>query len=191
MILTHLIATTALALTAQAAPQSGSRQPMNPQPPTAQPAARPAPTVGATVSGAGGEQIGTIASVTADAAVIDNGINKAAVPLNAFAQGPNGFTITLTKAQFDAAAAQAAGQAQAQLRQQLVTGAQVKAADGTTVLGTVKTVDGDLVTLTTAKGDVRVPMNGFAAGPNGLVSGLTPAQLEAAAGGGTQTPATR
>jgi hypothetical protein len=179
MIITHLLAGTILAITpTQAAPRAATGQPTTPAP---QAPARPTPTVGATVSGAGGEQIGTIASVTADAAVIDNGTNKAAVPLNAFAQGPNGFTITLTKAQFDAAAAQAATQAQAQLRQQLVAGAQVKGSDGTTVLGTVKTVQGDLVTLTTAKGDVRVPINGFAAGPNGIVSGLTAAQLEAAA----------
>jgi hypothetical protein len=185
MLFAHLFVTTALAVAPTGAQAT---QPQASPTPPAQTAARPTPTVGATVSGAGGEQIGTIASVTADAAVIDNGTNKAAVPLNAFSQGPNGLTITLTKAQFDAAAAQAAGQAQSQLRQQLVAGAQVKASDNTTVIGTVKAVEGDLVTLTTTKGEIRVPLSGFAAGPNGLVSGLTPAQIEAAAGAKAGTP---
>jgi hypothetical protein len=184
VLIGHLLSTAALAFTAQAA-QPG-RQAV--QPPA--PAAATSPSVGATVFGAGGERIGTIASLTADAAVIDNGTNQAAVPLNAFAADANGFKITLTKAQFDTAAAQAAAQSQGQLKAALVAGAQVKAVDGATVIGTVKAVEGELVTLNTTKGDIRVPVKGFAVGANGLVSGLTPAQIEAAAGT-AQPPASK
>lgn len=190
MFIAQLLSTAALALASQSVPQA--TQPM--QQPAQQPAAPMAaskPTVGATVLGASGERIGTIDSVTAEAAVIDNGTNKAAVPLNAFAADAAGLKITLTKAQFDAAAEQAAAQAESQLKSQLVAGAQVKAADNTTVIGTVKSVAGDIVTLTTTKGDIQVPMKGFAVGSTGIVSGLTPAQIEAAAGSAAQPPATR
>lgn len=186
MFIAQLLTTAALALVPQTATPARP-----PAPQASAPAASMKPTVGATVVGAAGDRIGTIDSVTADAAVIDNGTNKAAVPLNAFAADANGFKITLTKAQFDAAAAQAAMQAQGQLKAQLIAGAQVKASDNTTVLGTVKAVEGDLVTLTTPKGDIRVPIKGFAAGPNGIVSGLTAAQIDAAAGSAAQPPANR
>jgi hypothetical protein len=194
MLVTQLMTTVALALSpvqAQSQPPAASAPAGQAAP--AGPAAAAKPTAGAAVFDPAGAQVGKIDSLTADAAVIDNGTHKAAVPLSAFSAGANGLTITLTKAQFDSAAAQQAQASQAQLRAQLVAGAQVRGADGTTVIGTVKATDATLVTLTTPKGEIRVPMTGFAAGPNGLVVGLTAQQLEqaTASAGAAQTPPSR
>ena len=65
----------------------------------------------------------------------------------------------------------------------------VKPAVGVTVfdaagtkVGTIKAMTRQLATLTTAKGDVRLPVTSIAPGPNGAVIGGTAAEIEAAAG---------
>ena len=58
-------------------------------------------------------------------------------------------------------------------------GATVYGSAGTPV-GTIKAMDAQLVTLTTAKGDVRLPVASVGPGPNGPVVGVTADQLYAA-----------
>ena len=155
-------------------------------PPSATPgAAAPAPsagaqiTAGATIVDASGAQVGTVDQVNGDVVLVNTGTNKVGVPRGNFAPGPNGLVLGNTKAQLDAAATQAAAQAQAQVRTLLVPGAAVHGTGGLT-LGTVKSVDDQFVTLTSKSGDARLPLTGFAAGPNGLVVGITQAQFDAA-----------
>ena len=134
---------------------------------------------GATVYDSAGGQVGTIDQVAGDVVTVNTGANKVGVPLGNFAAGPNGPILGNTKAQLDAAAAQGAAQAQAQVRALLVPGASVRGTGGLE-MGKVKTADEQYVTVTSDKGDVRLPVTGFAAGPNGLVAGMTAAEFEAA-----------
>jgi len=148
-----------------------------PTPPAAQ--STPSVTVGATVNDTSGAQVGTVDQVNGDVVIVNTGTNKVGVPLRSFANGPTGLLLGLTKAELDAAAQQSAAQSKAQLQSLLVAGTPVHGTGGT-VLGTVKAADDQNVTVTTDKGEVRLPTSGFAARPEGLVVGITAAQLEAA-----------
>lgn len=148
--------------TAPAAPAAGQ----------AAPAATTAPTVGATVSDQAGVAVGTVVTVAPEAVVIDTGTNKVPVPPSAIGSNAKGLYMAMTKAQLDAAAAQAKAQAAAAL----TTGAAVKSSDGQQ-LGTIKAADAQFVTVTTATGDVRLPANAFGTGPDGVKIGLTAAQF--------------
>lgn len=157
-----------------------------PATPPAQPAAAPAPatpTVGATVYGSAGSPVGTIESVSADAVVINTGTNRLALPPASIGTSEKGLAIGLTKEQLDAQAATAAASAATDLKSKLVAGAAVSARDGTTQLGKVKTADDQFVTVTTARGDVRLPIAGFGLGPNGVILGMTANEFNTAVGG--------
>lgn len=145
---------------------------------------------GATVYDTSGGVIGTVASVNGDVVVIDTGTHKAGVPMTSIGKGAKGPTMAMTKTQLDAAAAQQQQQAQAQVQQSLVAGAQVKSLNGTAVVGTVKSADAQFVTLTTPKGEVKLPTSGFSMGPSGLIVGLTAQQFDAAVSGAAAAPAT-
>lgn len=145
---------------------------------TAAPAQQPAPaapTVGATLYDSAGVEVGRIEQVTAQAVVVDVDGSKVGLPPASMGPGPKGLTVAATRAQLVAAAQQA----KAQLQAQLTPGATVRGAQGATV-GTIKSTDGNLVTVTTPKGDVALPIAGFGAGPNGPVVGMTQAQIDAA-----------
>ncbi len=141
------------------------------------------PTIGATVYDPAGTPAGTIKTVDAQSVLIATGTNDVAVPLSAIGSSPKGVTVTLTRAQLDAAAAEAKTAAAAQVKAQLVPGTSVRSLNGSAVLGTIKATDAEFVTLTTAKGDVKLPVTGFAAGPNGVILGLTAAQFDAVVSG--------
>lgn len=145
-------------------------------------AAASGPTVGATVYDAQGGTVGTIASTDGTNAVVDTGTVKAAVPLTSFGTSPKGPTLGMTKAELEAAAGQGAAQAAANFKSQLTTGATVYGTGGAS-LGTIKTVDAQFVTLTTPKGDAKLPIGSFGPGPQGVTIGMTAAQLEAAMAG--------
>ena len=170
---------TPVALQAQTAPST-----------PAQAAAAATPTVGATIYDSAGVSVGTIDQVTPQAVVVSVDAAKVSLPPASIGSGPKGLTIALTRAQVVAAAQQAQAGAQQQLKAQLTPGATVRGAGGASV-GTVKSADAQFVTLTTAKGDVQLPMSGFGMGPNGPVIGMTAAQLDAAvtqAGGTAASP---
>ena len=71
------------------------------------PSATAAVAAGATVYGSDGAPVGKIASVVGGNAVVDTGTRKATLALNAFGSGPQGPTITVTKAQLEDAVAKA------------------------------------------------------------------------------------
>lgn len=161
-----MLATPAFAQTTPAAPAG-----------TAAPASTGV-TAGATVYDAQGAVVGTIAAINGTNAVVDTGTVKAALAISSFGTSPKGPTLGLTKAHLEAAAAQA-GPGSAEFKAKLVPGAIVYGAGGTQV-GTIKDADAQFVTVTTAKGDARLPITGFAPGTNGITIGLTAEQLAAA-----------
>lgn len=142
-------------------------------------AAPTAPTPGATILDSAGAVVGTIDQVTPQAVVVTVDGAKVSLPPAAIGSGPQGLRIALTRAEVVAAARQAQAGEQQQLMAQLTPGATVRGSAGAAV-GTVKASDAQFVTLTTAKGDVKLPMSGFGLGANGPVIGMTAAQLDAA-----------
>jgi rRNA processing protein Gar1 len=157
-------------------------QSATPAPAAAAAPATPNVAVGASVVDQSGAPVGTIESVTGGNAVISTGTAKAAVPASSFAQGPNGLVIGITKADLEAQVSKAS------TPQQIAAGMAVSDAQGGAV-GKVDAVSGDLVTVATANAKAQLPKSAFAQGANGLVIGMTAAQLEAAAkaAGGTPT----
>ena len=153
--------------------------------------AKPVITVGTTVYDPVGGTVGTIESVSADAVTLSTGTTKVALPTSAFGTSEKGTAIGMTKVELEAAATSAAASASASLQSQLVAGAQVYGQSGTTPIGTVKASDGKLVTLTTPKGDVRLPIGGFASTDGKIVIGMTAAEFDAAVAGsaGASAPA--
>jgi preprotein translocase subunit YajC len=120
------------------------------------------PTPGAQVHDAQGGPVGSVVSVTPQAITVDTGAHKVGLPPNAVGpDGKGGFVSSLGKAQLDAAYEQQTQQAGAQLDAKLVTGATVMTANGAATAGTVKSLDAQYVTLTTDKGDVKLPRSVF------------------------------
>ncbi len=142
-------------------------------------AASATPSAGATIYDSAGAVIGTIDQVTPQAVVVNVDDAKVSLPPASIGSGPQGLRIAITRAEVVAAAAQAQADAQQQLQAQLTPGATVRGSAGA-VVGTVKATDAQYVTLTTSKGDVRLPLVGFGMGANGPVIGMTAAQLDAA-----------
>ena len=167
-------------------PAAAVAQSREPMPAPAPAAATATPTVGATVLDSAGVSIGTIASITPQAIVLDMDGTKIAVPPTSVGATAKGLAMAMTKA--DLQAAQAQQQAAAQSR--LVAGAAVAGLNGAPV-GTIKSTSGDMVTMTTGKGDVVLPATGFTANATGqLIIGMTQAQLDAAMGGAGSAAAT-
>ena len=169
----------ALIVATPAAAQTSMPAPSTPAPASAAPAATAQVAAGATVYDGTGAEVGTIDQIVGDVVTVNTGTNKVGVPRGNFAVGPKGVVVGNTKAQLDAAATQAAVQTQAQVKTALVAGAAVHGTGGMT-LGKVKASDDQTVTVTTDKGDVRLPLSGFAVGSSGLVVGMTAAQFDAA-----------
>lgn len=175
----------AFLLLAAATPLAANAQGTQAPAPTAQTGAaqtNAAPKVGGTVYDAQGGTVGTIASTDGTNAVVDTGTVKAAIPLTSFGTGSNGPVLAMTKAELEAAAGQGAAQAAQNFRSQLTAGATVYGVGGTS-LGTIKAIEGEFVTVTTAKGDARLPLGSFGPGPQGVTIGMTAAQLDAAMAG--------
>jgi preprotein translocase subunit YajC len=148
-----------------------------PAPSTSSPTANVQIAVGAGVSGPQGAPVGTVAAVGADFVVVRTDKHEASLPRDAFAVGPNGLVIGLSRDELNAATERAL----ARVNELMQPGANVFGAQGGTV-GTIVSTEADLVTVKLASGKmVRLPKTGFAAGPKGLMIGLTVQQLEAQA----------
>lgn len=138
------------------------------------------PTVGTTIYDSAGVSLGTVASVTPQAIVLNTGTAQVPVPPTSIGKTDKGFAMAMTKSQLDAAVAASQAQAQAALKAKLVPGTAVTGLGGA-ALGAIKSADAQFVTLTTAKGDVKLPINGFSADANGkVIVGITADQLAAA-----------
>lgn len=138
-------------------------------------------TVGTTVYGPEGNEVGTISQAANGAVVIDTGSNQATLGANSFVQGQNGPVIGMTKAQLDAAVEAAAQKAAAALDAALVVGADVRTRDGIT-FGTVDTIDADRVVIAREAGPLTLTRDQFGTDDNGLIILATMAQLQAALG---------
>lgn len=153
--------------------------------PATTPATTPAPAVGATIFDSAGVEIGKVDSITANAVVVNTGTAKIGLPLTSIGTGPKGPALSMTKADLDAAQAKQQAAASDAAKAKLVAGTAVTSLDGAAV-GTIKAADGQYVTVTTAKGDLKVPPTGFSTNATGgVVIGMTSAQLAAA----TKAPA--
>ncbi|HEX8057114.1 MAG TPA: hypothetical protein VF481_10660 [Novosphingobium sp.] len=101
-IFAAILTVSALGMTAPAFAQDAAA----PAPAAEAPAAQAATAkAGDTVYDTAGEVVATIESVEGQNAVITTGSAKATVPLSSFAAGPKGPTISMTKAQLEAAIA--------------------------------------------------------------------------------------
>ncbi|WP_174275288.1 hypothetical protein [Sphingomonas bacterium] len=184
------LAMAAIMLTAPALAQTTT-----PAPDAATPAATTAPatpnvTAGAQVVDTAGAAVGSIESVTNGIATLSTGTTKVGIPIASFAAGDGKLVLAMTKAQIDAKgapAAQASAAASAAAAPVAITvGTAVKDQAGAKV-GTIKAVNGDMVTVASETASAQLPKSSFAKGPDGLMIGLTAAQFEAAAkaaGGG-------
>ncbi|MES2988773.1 MAG: hypothetical protein V4808_12775 [Pseudomonadota bacterium] len=157
--------------------------PLSAQAQTAAPAAAPAQAspakVGDTIYDDAGAEVGKIESIANGTAVVFTGTNRASVAVTSFGTSPKGPTFGMTKAQLDEAAIKAAAAAQSDLRAKLTVGADVHGKNGATV-AKIKSVDGENIVLTSAKGDVTVPITGIGTNEQGLYIGMTQAEFDAA-----------
>ena len=175
-----LIMVPAAALAQQAQPAPGAAAPA-----ASATASATAPTVGATIYDSAGVALGTVASITPQAVVLNTGSAQVPVPPASIGKTDKGFAMAMTKADLDAAVASSQAQAQAALKAKLVPGTAVSGMQGA-ALGTIKTADADFVTLTTPKGDVKLPIGGFSADASGkVIVGITADQLAAATASAT------
>jgi hypothetical protein len=108
--ITSLLTILAIGLAAPAVAQQAAP----PSAPDAPPAEAAAPAASAATAKAGdtiydssGVAVGTVESVSGTNFVISTGTNKATLPMAALANGPNGPMISMSKAQLNAAIAQA------------------------------------------------------------------------------------
>lgn len=165
------------AQTAPAAPAAGATATAS--------ATATAPTVGTTIYDSAGVALGTVASITPQAIVINTGSAQVPVPPASVGKTDKGFAMAMTKADLDAAVASSQAQAKAAVQAKLTPGTSVSGLNGAT-LGTIKAADAQFVTMTTAKGDVKLPIAGFSADASGkIVAGITAEQLAAATAGAT------
>ena len=143
------------------------------------PAAAPALTVGTTVYDTSGAVVGTIDSLSGDSVVVSTGTNKVALGKASFGTGAKGPVLAVTKIQLDDAANKAAADNAAALNAALAVSRPVYDSAGAKA-GTIKEVDAQYITVTTTKGDAKLPRNAFSKGTTGVMIGMTVAQLEAA-----------
>ena len=138
-------------------------------------------SAGATVKDTQGGTVGVVTNVDGDAVIVKTDRHEVRLPKTSFTPTDDGLLFGLTQAQLNAQVDQAMAAAQANFR----VGAVVSGSGGT-ALGTVEALDDTWVTVKLNSGSsVRLPRNAVAASPTGLVTSLTAAELQAAAGAAT------
>lgn len=137
-------------------------------------AAAAAPTVGAKVFDAQGNEVGTVESVQGDIVTVSTGTARAGLPKTAFVTREKGLTIGMTKAELEAAVNGATSETNAALKAALVANAPIKSSDGV-VLGTIEKVEGEDVTVTLTDGATVVLKTGYIGlgADNALAVGMT------------------
>jgi len=171
-------------------PAAALAQQAQPAAPAGATATAAAPTVGATIYDSAGVALGTVASITPQAVILNTGTAQVPLPPTSIGKTDKGFAMAMTKADLDAAVARSQADAQAAVKAKLTPGTAVSGLNGA-ALGTIKSADAQFVTLTTAKGDVKLPIAGFSADASGkVIVGITADQLAAAtAGAAASAPA--
>lgn len=138
---------------------------------------------GMKVFGPNGGEVGKVESVAGGAVVVDTGKNKAALSPEAFAKAENGLSITMTKADLDAAIEKAAADARARLLASLTPGTEVKTVTGAAVIGTIQESDAEYVTVDHDGEPVKLPVAAFMAQADGVSISMTEEQFKAALAG--------
>ena len=138
-------------------------------------------SVGTKVFDSEGAELGTVTSAQGANVVVDLGAGKqVTLPSNAFGKLEQGPTIGATKAKVVAAVDQAAAGSDAKLAAALQPGADVRSANGSSIVGKVKLAEADGVVLTTPTGDVKLPRKAFFVGQAGLATSFTAEEFAAA-----------
>ncbi len=148
-------------------------------------------TVGSTVYGPQGNEVGTIVSVENGQAVLDTGTHKVPLGLDMYGEGENGPTITVTKDQINTMVDQQLAQAAAARDAALVEGASVMDAAHQPI-GTILEINGDNVVIARGGDEankVTLLRSYLDASDHGLMARLTNAQIDAAMNGGAAAPA--
>lgn len=126
-----------------------------------------------------GTDVGTVARVEGGNVIVRTDRYEVPYPAESFTVHEGALLFGFTRDQVNAAYAQALAEANAKL----VPGAAVKGAGGNPV-GTIEAIDGQFVTLKLNSGNsVRLDRKAVGAGADGVVTSLSAAELEAAAGG--------
>lgn len=151
--------------------------------PLAAPAlAQSALRVGATVTDPQGGTVGTITAVDGANLTLRTDRHEVPLPVSSFTATDSAVLFGMTQADLNAAVDAAQARAQAAF----AVGAVVRDRDGA-VVGPIQALDAETVTIQLSNGLVRLPRSALAAGPQGLVTGATLAELQTHA---TPAPAT-
>jgi hypothetical protein len=135
--------------------------------------------VGAKIYGPDGAEVGTIERVEGPNVLIDTGSLTAALPADTLGKGENGPTIGWTRAELEAAVNAANQEAADKLAAALVEGAEVYSTDNVR-LGTIATIEDDLVVVELASGPASLPKTQIAMQADKVTFLATAAALEAA-----------
>lgn len=136
--------------------------------------------VGTTVYDSEGAEIGKVTANDGANVVVMLGDKQVGLPITSFGQGEKGPALGITVAQLSAGIEQQAAAAGAALDAALVPGADIRSAQGTVVVGKVKSNDAEGVAVATAQGDVSLPKSAFFMSPQGLATSFTAEQFAAA-----------
>lgn len=132
--------------------------------------------VGMPVKDSAGGEVGTVQSVDGQFVVIRTDRHEVRLPMSSLTPHQGRLLIGMTRADLNAQVDRMLAQSAAAI----APGATVRGSGGVEV-ATVEAVEGELVTLKLMSGElVRLPKSGVAAGPDGLVIGMTAAELKAA-----------
>jgi preprotein translocase subunit YajC len=152
----------------------------------AQPAAAAAPiTAGTVVKDTNGGQVGTVASVDGEFLIVKTDKHEVKLPKASFTATDSGLLFGMTQAQLNAEVEKA----KVDPAELLKAGAVVRDTAGG-VVGTVETVEADLATVKLPTTSVQLPVSAFAADAQGLVIGVTAAELEAQVSAAAESTAT-
>jgi preprotein translocase subunit YajC len=141
------------------------------------PAAAETLRVGAAVTDPQGGAVGTITAVDSQYVTLRTDRHETRLPVASFTAADNAVLFGMTRDQLNAAVEQALASAQ----QAIQVGAVVHDRTGAAI-GPVASADDQNVTVTFGQQPVQFPRSAIAAGPNGLVVGVTVAELQAQVG---------
>jgi hypothetical protein len=133
-------------------------------------------TVGATVKDTNGGVVGTVTKLAGDNVVVDTGTHKVTIPIQSFADTPQGPLLALTKSQLDASVEQAEAAQKARLANAIQPGATLRGSQGA-VLGSIAALDGEFVMVQGEVGQARIPKADLYLAADGLHFGMTAAQF--------------
>lgn len=137
---------------------------------------------GVKVTDTSGAEVGTVTKVEGANLLLKTDKHEVRLPVSSFAKGDSSLLFALSRDQLNAEVEKALAAANAKI----VAGAEVKGAQGAAV-GTIEAVDDQFVTLKLSSGSlIRLPRASVAAGPDGVVTGITAAELESLAAAAAQ-----